>query len=299
MQFVFLGTSGMVPTKTRNVSGYFLKFQNDGILFDCGEGTQRQMNLCGMKRTSITKIFITHWHADHIAGLSGLLHTMNNEMDEPSVMLFGPKGTKKRMKALFEAVDLTDNEWITINEINPKGVETCYETDTYTIECAPMTHSTPCIAYSFVEKDRVNVSKAKLKKLGLKDGPYLRKLKEGKDVTVQGKKVKAADVTTIKAGRKLTLITDTMLCDNCFHIAENADVLVCESTYHHDLLNKAKEYHHMTSREAASIASQSNVKKLYLTHFSQRYKDVTPLQEDAQMVFPETIAAEDLMKITL
>lgn len=299
MQFTFLGTSGMVPTKKRNVSGYFLKYGSEGILFDCGEGTQRQMNLTGLKRTSITKICITHWHGDHISGLPGLLHTISNETEIHRVDLFGPPGTKKRMKALMEATDLHNNDWIHIHELKPKGVEVCFENEEFEIHCAPMEHSTPCIAYAFVEKDRVNLSKAKLRKYKIPEGPHLKKLKAGKDITYKGIKVKASDVCIDIAGRKLTFITDTRQNEMCFELAEFSDVLVCESTYEHKLLKKAKEHMHMTAQEAAEIASRSNCKKLYLTHFSQRYKSVQGLVDDARVVFDDVYAAEDLMKITL
>ncbi len=289
----------MVPTKKRNVSGYFLRYNNEGILFDCGEGSQRQMNLTGHKRTSITKILITHWHGDHISGLPGLLHTISNEMDTTRVELYGPPGTMRRMQALMVATDLINVDWLHIVELNPKGVERFYEGEEFELYCAPLDHSTPCIGYSFKEKDRINLSKEKMTALGIGSGPHLKKLKEGKDIVYKGEIVLAKDVCTYTAGRKLTFITDTQLCKECFDLAQDSDVLVCEATYDHSLLEKAKEHKHMTATEAGQIASQSNVKKLYLTHFSQRYKSVEQLGEDARTVFDNTTLAEDLMKITL
>ncbi len=289
----------MVPTKQRNVSGYFLRYNDEGILFDCGEGTQRQMNLTGLKRTSITKILITHWHGDHISGLPGLLHTISNEKDTTRVDLFGPPGTDRRMKALMVATDLNNVAWLNVHELNPKKLQKFFEHEDFDLYCAPMEHSTPCIAYSFQEKDRRNLVKEKLKKAGVTDGPHLKQLKAGEDITFKGKKVKADEVSIITKGRKLALITDTQLCKNCFEIADDADVLICEATYDHSLVHKAKEHMHMTAQEAAQVASQSNVKKLYLTHFSQRYKNVDQLIEDARTVFDNVIAANDFTKFTL
>lgn len=299
MQFTFLGTSGMVPTKKRNVSGYFLKYGNHGLLIDCGEGTQRQMNLTGIKRTSITKILITHWHGDHMSGLCGLLHTINNETYDKTIELYGPPGTSRRMKALMEAIDLKERDWLKITELKPKKVECFFENEDFQLFCAPLKHSTPCIAYSFHEKERLNLSKSKLEKFGIKSGPHMKQLKAGKDITYKGKKIKSAEIAKLTPGRKITLITDTEVCDACYNIAENSDVLICESTYDHSLVHKAKEYEHMTSVQAAEVASQSNSKKLYLTHFSQRYKDVQPLVDEARVIFDNTFAAEDFLKFTL
>lgn len=298
MELTLLGTSCSIPTKERNVPGYFLSYKNEGILFDCGEGTQRQMNICGIKRTSVTKILITHWHGDHVSGLIGLLQTVSNELGE-KIKIWGPKGTKKRMKSLMETCFYDQNLNIEVNELTPKGIEKFYENEDYILECAKMNHSTEIIAYSFVEKNKLRIDKDKIKKLGLKEGSYMKDLTEGKNVKVNNKKINYAEVTYLQEGRKLTYITDTRPNKNCIELAEQADLLLCEGVYTHDLLEKGEKYYHMTAREAGLIASQANVKKLVLIHFSQRYKNVLELQEDAQTVFDNVICGEDFMKIRI
>jgi len=162
-----------------------------------------------------------------------------------------------------------------------------------------MTHPVPCVGFSFIEKDRRRIKVAYVKKLGIPDGPLLGKLQRGKDVVHKGKKVLVKDATTLVKGRKITIITDTLLNKNCFDLATDADILICDSTYTSKLKEKALEHSHLTSLEAAQIASKAGVKKLYLTHFSARYKSTHELEEDARTAFDKVYSAHDLLKIKL
>jgi len=142
----------MVPTKERNVSGVFISYKDVGILLDCGEGTQRQMNIAGIKRSSIHKILLTHWHGDHMGGLTGLLHTMSNIESTTIVEIYGPKGTKERMDFLVRASDINKNQ-LRIIELIPKGVEKFYENEDFELWCCPGDHGITVLSYAFVEKD--------------------------------------------------------------------------------------------------------------------------------------------------
>ena len=300
MEIVFLGTSSMVPTKERNVTGLFLGYRDDGILFDCGEGTQRQMNICGINRNRVKKILISHWHGDHVGGIIGLIQTISNGTEDiPRITIYGPKGTKKFVSHLIQVCEYDAKVDLSVEEIDPKGVETFFENEHYKLQCAKLDHKVPCLGYSFVEKDTLNVDQRKMNKIGMKEGPHLRKLKEGKEITYKGNKIKPEDVTYLKKGKKVTVILDTQLCDNCFTLAEGADLLICEASYASKLENKALEYKHMTAKWAAMIANQADVKKLILTHFSQRYKNTLEIAEDASMYFDNVICAEDFMKIRM
>ncbi len=300
MQVTFLGTSCMVPTKDRNVSGTFLSYKDEGILFDCGEGTRRQMKITGIKRTSVKKILITHWHGDHCSGMIGLLQTLGNEENFPTIEIFGPPGTEERVGHMLKTVVYNEKSLnLKVTELDPKGVETFYDTEEYFLQCAAMKHGTACLAYTFVVKEKLNVDPAKMAKAGVKPGPHLRKVKEGKTIVVAGKKITPEMICTTVKGKKFAYVMDTRPCENAYLIAQDADVLVADSTYTHDLADKARKYHHMTAREAAQVAAQANVKKLILTHFSQRYKSGHPLEEDARTVFDNSFAAKDFMKITI
>jgi ribonuclease Z len=299
MEITFLGTSAMVPTKERNVTGIFLRYKGEGILFDCGEGSQRQMNIASINRNSVKKILVSHWHGDHVSGIAGLLQTMANKEANPTVDIYGPKGTKEHVKHMLGMVIFDIQVNLRVHELVPKKNEILKvtETEDYIIECAALDHKIPCIGYSFIEKDRLNIDTAKLKKLKIREGPHLRKLKEGKTIKYKGKEVKSEDVTYLVKGKKITYIADTAACENCVKLAQDADVLISESVYASKLQEKAEEYMHLTAKDAAMMANQADAKKLILTHFSQRYKTVEELEEEAKTIFPETVCAFDFMKL--
>jgi len=296
-----LGTASMVPTKERNVTGVFLRYGFEGILFDCGEGTQRQMNITGLNRNKIRKILITHWHGDHVGGLIGLLQTMGNVDFRPRVDLYGPVGTKERMEHLIKSVIFDVRIDLQVHEIDAKPgtlTKVC-ENKRYKIMCAPMEHGVPCLGYSFIEKDRRRIKKSFLEKHNIPEGPHLAFLQEGKAITYKGKKLEVEEATSIVKGKKFVFITDTEPTDECVRLAKDAELLIMEATYESKLENKARQYKHTTAKEAGLIANKANVKKLLMTHFSQRYETVQELEEDAQTVFDQSFCAEDFMKIRL
>ena len=288
----------MVPTKDRNVAGHFLKFKAEGILFDCGEGTQRQMNICGIKRTDVTKVCITHWHGDHCSGLIGLIQTIGDEDHPPAIEIFGPVDTKERVFHMLKTCAFMQNVKLKINEIDPKGVETIFEDEDFILEAAPLRHSVPCLGYAFVEKDRKNIDVEKMKKLGLKPGPHLGLLKEGKIISWQGKKVHPEDLINITPGIKIAYITDTRPVQAAVDLARNADALISEAVYTSNLQENAQKFKHMTASEAAQLASHANVKKLVLSHFSQRFKNTQAIEEEARTVFDNVVCGHDFMRLT-
>jgi len=256
------------------------------------------MNICGIKRSSVTKICVSHWHGEHVSGIIGLIQTMGNSFDHtPRLDIFGPVGTEMRMKHLMQSCIFENKVDIHIHELNPKGVERFFETEDYAIECAPMKHSVPCIAFSFIVKDKLNIDAAKLKKLGIPEGKHLVDIKQGKSIEIDGKKITPEMLTHLVQGKKVTYITDTRPNKFCAEIAEQADILIIDATYVSSLRNKAEQYGHLTAQESASIASLAGVKKLVLTHFSQRYKNTQEIEEDARVVFDNVVCAKDYMKI--
>jgi ribonuclease Z len=299
LEVMFLGTSSMVPTKERNVQSIYLNHDGEGILIDCGEGTQRQMNLAGINRLSVKKIFISHWHGDHVSGIIGLIQTLGSVTHPGKLEIFGPKGTKERMKHLLKTCVFNLRIKLKIHEFNCKNLETVFENDSYKINAINLYHGTPCLGYSFIKKDIIKIDMDKVKKLGLKQGSWLKKIQKNKEVKVKNKNVKPEDVSFVKKGYKLSFVLDTKFCKNSILLAENSDILVCESVYADDLQELAAKYKHMTAHDAAKIAERSNSKKLYLTHFSQRYKNTKVLLEDAKSIFKNSVAAEDFMSFVL
>ena len=301
MKIVFLGTGGMVPTKDRNVQSTYLEYRGEGILMDCGEGTQRQMNLAGINRIKVRKILISHWHGDHVAGLIGLVQTLGN-IDQPgTVKLYGPEGTKDYLDHMLKCCSFDMRLDLQVQEIRPEDDEpvTFFENDRYELQAVRLRHSTSCLGYAFVEKDQRKISMAKAKDHGLEEGPALGRLQKGETITKDGNTIRPDDVSTIKKGKKVSFALDTEPCPGLNNLARDADIFIAEATYESSLDEKAEEYKHLTAQLVAQVASQENVKKLYLTHFSQRYKTPEKLEEDARKVFPDTVCAYDFLQVKL
>jgi len=296
MQITFLGTSCMVPTKKRNPQAIFLSYGSEGILLDCGEGTQRQMKIGGVKPTKITKILISHWHGDHVLGLPGLLQTMAASEYDRHLDIYGPIGTKQHFDYMFKAFVFDNTLDYTIHEVKDKVF---FDSKEFSLEAFALKHGVKCLGYNFLEKDKYRINLPFVRKLGIPDGPLLGRLQRGQDIEWKGKKIPVSEATKLVEGKKISFIMDTDLCQSCYDMAQDADLLVCESVYCSAHEDKAEKNKHMTAKNAALIASSSNVKKLVLTHFSQRYKNTQEIEEEASMYFDEVVCAEDFMKIRL
>ncbi len=295
IELTFLGTTCMVPTKDRNHPGLFIKYGNEGILVDCGENIQRQFKIAGIKLTKITRILISHWHGDHVLGLPGVIQSLASSGYEGELKIYGPKGIKQRMESMKETF-IFDKK---IDLIVEEAQGTFIDTKSFCITSFPLEHGLPTLGFVFKEKDRLRVKMPALKKMGVPEGPHISTLQEGKDITYAGKKIKHEDVTYVVEGKRIGIISDTVLCDSCYEIARDCDLLICEASFTSAHEDKAREYNHMTAKQAASIASQSEVGKLILTHFSPRYKDISEVEEDAKDIFPEVVLAYDFLKVKL
>ena len=284
----------MVPTKERNHSAALISYGSEGILIDCGEGTQRQMKIAGIKPSKVTKILISHWHGDHVLGIPGLIQTLAKNEYDKVLEVYGPKGTKERMKNMFKAFSFEDQIETKIYEITKKRF---FEGNDFFLEALPLEHGIITLGFTFIEKDKRRIRVDVVRKLGIPDGPLLGKLQSGKSILFNGKKITTEQATYVVKGKKLSFIADTIPCNNALELAMNSDILVCEATYTHKLEEKAAEYKHMTAKQAGLLANQAKTKKLILTHFSQRYKTMGEIEDDARDVFSNIICAYDFMKI--
>jgi ribonuclease Z len=294
IKVTFLGTSDAVPSKDRNHTAILLKYNSEEILVDCGEGTQRQFRKAGLNPMGLTRILISHWHGDHILGIPGLLQTLVLNGYDKTLFIYGPKGTKKFMGELLKTFVFVNKLDIKVEEVEGKFLET----KEFYIEARKLYHSTYCNAYNFVEKDRLRINKEKLLKHKILEGPHLQKLKEGKDLVYEGKKYKAKDLTYTEKGRKISVVLDTNFNKNIFSIVKDADLLICESSFGSELTERAKEYNHLTSEQAAMFAKKGNVKTLFLTHISQRYeKHLDLILKEAKKIFKNSFIAKDLESV--
>ncbi|MEM0372432.1 MAG: ribonuclease Z [archaeon] len=295
IEVTFLGTAASLPTRERNLFSVHVKHLNNRMLFDCGEGTQRQMFSAGISPFKISNVFITHLHADHFLGLAGLIQTLNFLQREEPLHVYGPTKIKKYVD-FFSNWDYFAPSYEIISKEVKEGL--VFENADYSVAAFEQKHSCPCFGYVFEEKTELNVDKAKFKKFGLKEGPLIREIKEKGKVHVGGRVVRLEDIAKpIRPGKKIVISVDTVPNPNIVKFAKNADVLISEATHMDDLKERSHEYGHMTAKDAARLAKEADVGRLLLSHFSARYEDVKALEKEAREIFKNTTAATDLMTI--
>jgi ribonuclease Z len=299
IEITFLGTVSGIPSKERNHPAIVLEYyseKKETLLFDCGEGTQKQLMLAGISFMKIDKIFITHWHADHFAGLIPLLQTMSLEKRKKELKIFAPEAEKFVSNILSLGYFGCRFPVIPINvPFHGDKLTLIDETEDYQIFSIPVFHSVPSVAYAFKEKDRWSIDLDKMKKLGLKRGYWLKKLKKFGKAEYKGKEIKIEEIANLKKGLKVVYSGDTRPCDNIVKISEEADVLIHDGTFLEEESGKA----HADVKQAARIAKKAGVKQLILTHISRRYTDAKELEENAKKIFENTKVAYDFMKVVL
>jgi ribonuclease Z len=299
----FLGTVSGIPSKERNhpaIALEYFYYRKDTLLFDCGEGTQKQLMNAGISFMDISKIFITHWHADHFSGLIPLLQTMNLEKRKNELIIFGPEASRFVQGILnlgyfgvrfpVKAVDVP---------FEGKDITKIYETEVYEVFSVPVLHTVPSVAFAFKEKDSWRIDEKKLKELGLKRGKWLKKLKENGEATYNGKKIRIEEVASLQKGLKVVYSGDTKPCENLIELAKDADLLIHDATFLEE--DEDTQKYHSSVKDAAKIAKKANVKKLILTHISRRYQkaDVERFLREAKEVFDNVEVAYDLMRVVL
>lgn len=292
----FLGTGNAIPTQLRNHTSILIELENESFLVDCGEGTQRQFKVAKISQHKITKIFITHWHGDHILGIPGLLQTLAMTDYKKQLNIYGPEGTLHFMGIVRDLIS-----GIKINvRVHEVKEELVFESNKLKVIAEKMIHDSPALAYSFILKDTRRLEKKKLKKYNLPNSPILKQLQQGKDIVFNGKKIKANSVSFFEKGKKLTIILDTAMNENAVALAKDSDLLIAESSFSSEEKEKAKEYKHLTASEAATIAKKARVKELLLTHISQRYEHCPEkLQKEARKIFKKTKLAKDFDKFVI
>ncbi|CAN5690834.1 ribonuclease Z [soil metagenome] len=294
----FLGTSASRPTVERNVSSVALVREGETLLFDCGEGTQRQMMRYGIS-FSLSRIFFTHMHADHMLGVIGLCRTLALGGRTEPMHLFGPPGSDDLLR---RAIRLgTDNQPfpIEVTELAPGDV---LEHDQYSLSAFAADHGGKrALGYALIEKERLGrFDPAAARALGIPEGPLWGALHRGKPVTLPDGRVVTAEslVGPPRPGRRVVLTGDSRPCEATIAAATGADLLVHEATFSDEEAQRALETGHSTAREAAEVALKAGVGKLVLTHFSARYtRDAAELEKEARMVFRESYVARDGLEL--
>ena len=268
-KIVILGTSSSMPTKSRNHPGIFIKFNKMGILLDCGESVQRQLRIVKISPTDIDYILITHWHGDHVLGLPGIFQSLSSMNYKKRLNIIIPKENIENLKRIIEDFIIPIN--FDINIIEAKD-DLIVDDEDFQIYGIKTKHSTISYSYYIIEKDYIKLDKDLLKKYNIKNKELIKKLKEGKEIEIDGKIISYKDVGYIKKGTKITYITDTIFLDKLIDFAKNSTILISESTYFFQP-DLAKKNMHMDFLEVREMFNRSNSKILLLTHFSQRYEE--------------------------
>ncbi len=297
INITFLGTGDQIPSRARNHTAILLNFKNENLLFDCGEGTQRQFRKANLNPYKVTRILISHWHGDHVLGLPGILSTLALGEYNKTLFIYGPKGIKEKIKKILEVFNFHRDYKIEVQEIRP-GV--FYEGKDFYLECEEMDHGVPSLAYSFIKKGYLRIDKEKLRKSKIPQSPILQKLKEGKDIIFDGKKFKFKDLTYREEEEKVSIVMDTKMNKKIIPFVKNSNLFISEGTYLKELNKEAEEHMHLTVSQAAEIAKKAKVEKLILTHISSRHiKDLKYLLSEARKIFKKSYLVKDLDKIKI
>jgi len=290
-----LGSSSATPIYDRHPSAQVLNIHERFFLIDCGEGTQMQLNRYRIRYHRINHIFISHLHGDHYLGLIGLLSTMHLQGRKDELHLFGTKELKYLTELQLEYSQTILRYPLIFHEINTATKKIIYEDDVISVESIPMNHRISCCGFLFREKEGLRkLVREKLEEYQIPH-TFFNELKLGKDyVNEEGRKIPNEEITLPpNRARSYAYCSDTLYDENIIPHIRDIDLLYHEATFTEDMLDRAKETFHSTASQAASIARKAKVKQLLIGHFSARYKEVTPLLDEAKKIFPETrLAAE-------
>ncbi|MEM4719584.1 MAG: ribonuclease Z [Candidatus Pacearchaeota archaeon] len=291
IKITFLGSGSSIPTEKRNHPSVLIEYKDEAFLFDCGEGTQKQLRIKKISPCKITRIFISHWHADHVIGLPGLLQTLSLNKYNKELKIYGPEGTKEFF-SLYEKLFINKFDPIKIKIFELKN--SLLDEKDFFIESREMKHNCPCIAYSFKIKDKKRINKKKLEKLKIRDISLIKEILEKDSFKLNDKKINSKEITYIEKGKKVVYITDTSLNKNILYLSKEADLLIIESTYSSKNKDLADSYFHLTVEQSCNLAKKAKVKKVILFHLSQRYeKNIKEILSEAKKIFKEAIIAQD------
>ncbi|WP_208029304.1 ribonuclease Z [Rhabdothermincola sediminis] len=293
---VVLGTASQVPTRSRNHNGYLLRWDREAILFDPGEGTQRQLTFAGVSAGRINRICLTHLHGDHCLGLPGILQRLALDASADEIPIHFPASGAPYVERLCDA-SIGRRQAVRLDPVPVTGglVE---EGPPLRITALPLDHRVDTLGWRLEEPASRHFLRSELEALGLA-GPAVGELERRGWVEHGGRRINVEDVSEIRRGMAVAVVMDTRACDNAVALAERADLLLCEATFLESEVDLAVGYGHLTAREAATIAREAGVGQLVLTHLSSRYPSAEGHLREAAEVFPDVVVAEDLTIIDI
>jgi ribonuclease Z len=293
-ELVVLGTASQVPTRHRNHNGYLLRWDGEGILFDPGEGTQRQMLRAGVAAHDLNRICVTHFHGDHSLGLAGVIQRINLDRVPHEITAHYPRSGRRFFERLRYATAYRETVSLTEAPVAADGLLAV--TRSYTLEARRLSHPVESYGYRLVEPDGRRMLPDRLAAHGIQGPDVGRLQREGRlgDVALE-------DVSDVRRGQRFAFVMDTRLCDGVHALAEDCDLLVIESTFLDEDADLAAEHGHLTAGQAAAVARDAGVRHLVLTHFSQRYTDPEEFGRQARAAgfTGELTVAHDLLRVPL
>lgn len=302
-EVILLGTSSQVPTRARGHNALFLRWDDLGILFDPGEGTQRQMLLAGIAATQITHIAITHFHGDHCLGLAAMLQRISLDRVPHPVHVFFPASGQVFFDRLRYAAIYHEQANIVPRPLRwPDGhadpLQEVWSRDDLQLFIAPLDHRVECFGYRLQERDGRRMRPDLLRAAGV-FGPHVRELIESGQIAVDNRLVRLQDVSEPRRGQVFSLVMDTRPCEGAGQLAKGADLLVSESTFLSSEAEEAHDYQHMTAAQAATLAKDAGARTLLLTHFSQRYTSLDGFVAEASAIHSDVIVGPDFTRVPL
>ena len=285
----------MTPTRERNHNGYLLQWDREQIVFDPGEGTQRQLLLAGRSASKITRVCITHFHGDHSLGLPGLIQRMNLDQNRGPVSIYFPAEGMQYFSNLRGAAAFHEG---TALEVFPWSDGDCATAPSFTLSARALDHRIPTLGWRLEEPAGRHLLPDRLAALGL-EGPAIGRLQRAGETDVGGRRVTLDEVSVPRPGQTFAFIMDTTMCDAAFELAADADLVVIEATYLSADEGLARTYKHLTAAQAGRIAAQAGARRLVLTHFSQRYGDPLQFAAEAGEFFGDVVLAEDLQTVAV
>ena len=290
-ELVVLGTASQVPTRERSHNGYLLRWDDEAVLFDPGEGTQRQLQHAGIPVSSITRICITHFHGDHCLGLPGILQRRSLDAVTRPVDVYFPASGEAFFERLRYASAYHETAAVRPHPLVDEGVVA--EARGYRLVAGRLEHRIETFGYRLEEPDGRRMLPERLTEYGV-EGPAVRELVRAGQLDVGGVLVDVADVSEPRRGQVFAFVMDTRVCTGALRLARGADLLVSEATYLERDAALAETYAHLTARQAATLARDAGVRRLVLSHVSQRYGELTEHLAEAAAVFPDVVVARDL-----
>ncbi|GAA1155395.1 ribonuclease Z [Kitasatospora gansuensis] len=295
-ELVVLGTASQVPTRHRNHNGYLLRWDGEGLLFDPGEGTQRQMLHAGVSATQLTRIAVTHFHGDHSLGLAGVIQRINLDRVPHPVDAYYPASGQVFFDRLRQATAFHETAELRPHPIEEPGPLPAPGAP-FELAAVRLSHPVDSFGYRLTEPDSTRLLPDRLAEFGLR-GPAVGQLQRDGRIELAGRVVTLAEVSEVRRGQRFAFVMDTRLCPGVGELAEGADLLVIEATFLESEAQLAEDHGHLTAAQAARAAAEAGVRTLVLTHFSQRYPDLNGHLAEARKYFDgELVVAEDLARV--